>query len=234
MSLDLRRFDSLGRFGTFWLDAHHHFSFGDYHDPARMGVGVLRVWNDDSIRPGTGFDPHPHRDMEIVTYVRQGAITHEDNQGNKGRTVAGDVQVMSAGTGIVHSEYNREDEETRIFQIWFQTNARGHAPHWQTRAFPKGDRAGDLVPLASGQDCVDGALPIHQDATLYGATLLAGTSVSHKFASGRGGYLVPAAGAVEVNGARIDARDGLAITGAEEIEVQAIEDSELLLADVLL
>ena len=232
MSLNLRPFDSIGQFGTRWLDAHHHFSFGEYHDPARMGVGVLRVWNDDSIRPGTGFDPHPHRDMEIVTYVRQGAITHQDNKGNEGRTVVGDVQVMSAGTGIVHSEYNREDEETRIFQIWFLTNARGHAPHWETKAFPKGEHAGELVALASGQDRVDGALPIHQDATLYGATLSAGASVSHGFASGRGGYLVPAAGAVEVNGVRVDARDGLAITDEEKIEIRALDDSELLLADV--
>ena len=232
MSLDLRPFDGLGHFGTDWLDARHHFSFGEYHDPARMGIGVLRVWNDDSIRPGTGFDPHPHRDMEIVTYVRQGAITHEDNQGNRGRTVAGDVQVMSAGTGIVHSEYNREDEETRIFQIWFLTNTRGHAPHWQTRAFPKGDRAGELVPLASGQDGVTEALPIHQDATLYGATLLNGASLSHGFAPGRGGYLVPAAGALDVNGVRVDAREGLAVHDEETIEIRALEDSELLLADV--
>lgn len=231
MTMELRPFDSLGKFGTYWLDAHHHFSFGEYHDPSRMGIGALRVWNDDSIRPGTGFDPHPHRDMEIVTYVRQGAITHQDNKGNQGRTVAGDVQVMSAGTGIVHSEYNREDEETRIFQIWFLTNARGHAPHWETKAFPKGEHAGDLVALASGQDGVDGALPIHQDATLYGATLLADTTVSHRFTTGRGGYLVPAAGAVEVNGVRVDARDGLAIRDEGRINIRAVDNSELLLAD---
>ncbi len=232
MSLDLRPFASLGRFGTDWLDAHHHFSFGGYHDPARMGIGALRVWNDDSIRPGTGFDPHPHRDMEIVTYVRQGAITHEDNRGNRGRTVAGDVQVMSAGTGIIHSEYNREDEETRIFQIWFLTAAPGHEPHWDTRAFPKADRAGDLVPLASGQRGLGGALPIRQDATLYGAVLPAGTTASHAFVSGRGGYLVPATGALEVNGIRVHARDGLAVHHEESLDIRAREDSELLLADV--
>jgi redox-sensitive bicupin YhaK (pirin superfamily) len=232
MSLDLRPFDGLGKFGTYWLDARHHFSFGDYRDPSRMGIGALRVWNDDSIRPGTGFDPHPHRDFEIVTYVRQGAITHEDNKGNRGRTVAGDVQVMSAGTGIVHSEFNLEDEETRIFQIWFQTDANGHDPYWETRSFPKADRAGQLVPLASGQARVDGALPIHQDATLYGATLMAGTATTHGFAAGRSGYLVPATGAVEINGQRVDARDGLAISGEEQLEIRALEDSELLLADV--
>ena len=233
MSLELRPFNELGHFQLGWLDARHHFSFGEYHDPERMGIGTLRVWNDDIIRPGTGFDPHPHRDMEIVTYVRQGAITHEDNQGNRGRTVAGDVQVMSAGTGIVHSEYNREDEETRIFQIWFLTNARGHAPHWETRAFPKAERAGALVPLASGQPTVQGALPIHQDATLYGATLPAGTTVTHRFAGGRSGYLVPATGAVLVNGQRVAARDGLAIAGEDSILIEAVEDSELLLADLL-
>lgn len=232
MSLALRPFDSLGHFKLDWLNARHHFSFGEYYDPARMGHSVLRVWNDDEIRPGAGFDPHPHRDFEIVTYVRQGAITHEDSLGNRGRTVAGDVQVMSAGTGVVHSEYNREDEETRIFQIWFQTDANGHAPYWATRSFPKADRAGQLVPLASGQAGIDGALPIHQDATLYGATLPAGTTASHRFADGRSGYLVPATGVVEVNGQKVNARDGLVISGEEQIEIVAAGDSELLLADL--
>lgn len=232
MSLDLRPFGQLGHFQLGWLDTRHHFSFGEYHDPARMGHSVLRVWNDDVIKPGTGFDPHPHRDFEIVTYVRRGAITHEDNMGNRGRTEAGDVQVMSAGTGVVHSEYNREDEDTWIFQIWFRTDAAGHAPRWETRAFPRGERAGALVPLASGQPEIDGALPIHQDATLYGATLPAGTTVAHRFADGRSGYLVPATGAVSVNGRRVAARDGLAIAGEETIAIEALEDSELLLADL--
>lgn len=232
MSLELRPFNGLGRFNAGWLDAHHHFSFGEYHDPDRMGVSALRVWNDDTIKPDTGFDPHPHRDMEIVTYVRQGAITHEDNQGNRGSTVAGDVQVMSAGTGIVHSEYNREDTETRIFQIWFLTNARGHAPNWETRSFPRGDRAGSLVPLASGQPGIDGALPIHQDVTLWGATLPADSAVTHRFTDGRSGYLVPATGALEVNGQLVNARDGLVVTGEENIEIRAVEDSEVLLADL--
>ncbi len=232
MSLELRPFAELGHFRLGWLDARHHFSFGEYHDRARMGHSVLRVWNDDIIRPGTGFDPHPHRDFEIVTYVRRGAITHEDSMGNRGRTEAGDVQVMSAGTGIVHSEYNREDEDTWIFQIWFHTDAEGHAPRWQTRAFPKGDRAGALVPLASGQASVEGALPIHQDATLYGATLRAGSAVRHRLGVGRSGYLVPATGEVSANGQRVAARDGLAISGEDDILIEAVEDSELLLADL--
>jgi len=232
MSLDLRPFSELGHFTIDWLDARHHFSFGEYYDPERMGHGVLRVWNDDIIRPGRGFAPHPHRDFEIVTYVRRGAITHEDNMGNRGRTAAGDVQVMSAGTGVVHSEYNREDEDTWIFQIWFRTNANGHTPRWETRAFPKADRAGALVPLASGQPGVEGALPIHQDVTLYGATLLAGTSVTHGFAGSRRGYLVPATGALLVNGRPVAARDGLAIAREDRITIEAAEDSELLLADL--
>ena len=232
MSIELRPFDDLGRFRNDWLAARYHFSFADYRDPERMGVSVLRVWNDDTIRPGTGFDAHPHRDMEIVTYVRQGAITHRDNLGNTGRTVAGDVQVMSAGTGIVHSEHNLEDEDTLIFQIWIQTNARGHPPRWDTREFPRADRAGGLAPLASGQDGVEGALSIHQDATVYGATLSAGAGVTHRFAAGRRGYLVAATGAVEINGVRLDARDGAVIAGEEALEIKALEDSEVLLADL--
>src|SRR5262245_38355132 len=128
-------FEQLGRFQNDWLNARHHFSFGSYHDPDRMGWGALRVWNDDTIRPGTGFDPHPHQDMEIITYVRKGAITHRDNLGNEGRTEAGDVQVMSAGTGIVHAEFNLEKVETQLFQIWILPNRRGVAPRWETRRF---------------------------------------------------------------------------------------------------
>ena len=137
--IQLRSFDSLGAFRNEWLNAHHHFSFGGYHDSQRMGLGGLRVWNDDEVAPGTGFDPHPHRDMEIVTYIREGAITHRDNLGNEGRTEAGDVQVMHAGTGIVHAEYNKEDVPTRLFQIWIMPDKRGVAPGWGTRSFPRGD-----------------------------------------------------------------------------------------------
>jgi redox-sensitive bicupin YhaK (pirin superfamily) len=134
--IQVRSFDSLGKFRNEWLNARHHFSFGGYHDPARMGVGGLRVWNDDEIAPGTGFGAHPHRDMEIITYVREGAITHRDNLGNEGRTEAGDVQVMHAGTGITHAEYNLEATPTRIFQMWLMPNKAGVAPGWGARAFP--------------------------------------------------------------------------------------------------
>ena len=145
MPVDIIPFEALGRFENNWLDTRYHFSFADYHDPNRMGVGPLRVWNDDRIAPGMGFDPHPHRNMEIITYVRRGAITHRDNLGNEGRTEAGDVQVMSAGTGIVHAEYNLEREPTDLFQISIMPNERGHEPLWDTRLFPKMDRAGKPI-----------------------------------------------------------------------------------------
>ncbi len=139
MTVEVRPFAGLGKFQMDWLNACHHFSFGHYYDPARMGVGPLRVWNDDEIQPHTGFDPHPHRDMEIITYVRQGAVTHQDSLGNEGRTEAGDVQVMSAGTGIRHAEYNREPGVTTLFQIWITPRRQGLKPRWGQKAFPKGD-----------------------------------------------------------------------------------------------
>lgn len=135
--IDVRPFEQLGGAHHGWLNARHHFSFAEYYDAERMNWGRLRVWNDDEIAPHSGFPPHPHRDMEIITYVREGAISHEDNLGNKGRTEAGDVQVMSAGTGIAHSEYNLEDETTKIFQIWIQPNQAGLPPSWGAKPFPK-------------------------------------------------------------------------------------------------
>ena len=135
--IELRPFNSLGAADHGWLDAHHHFSFADYHDPGRTNWGRLRVWNDDTIAPKTGFPAHPHRDMEIITYVRKGAITHKDSLGNEGRTGAGDVQVMSAGSGIQHAEYNLEDEETTLFQIWVLPDSRGGEPSWGARPSPR-------------------------------------------------------------------------------------------------
>lgn len=230
--IDVRPFGSLGRFNIDWLAARHHFSFGHYNDPKRMGVGALRVWNDDTIQPGTGFDPHPHRDMEIITYVRKGAITHRDRLGNEGRTEAGDVQVMSAGTGIVHAEYNLEDEPTQIFQIWIIPSATGFAPRWEARQFPKDDRAGELVVLASGRAGDDGALKINQDAAVLGATVRAGQSVTHRLGAGRNAYLVASTGSITVNGTPANARDGVAVSGEDAIEIRALEDAEIVLVDV--
>jgi redox-sensitive bicupin YhaK (pirin superfamily) len=232
-------FASLGRFDNEWLAARYHFSFANYHHRERNGFGPLLVWNDDTIQPGTGFPRHGHRDMEIITYVREGAITHEDHLGNVGRTVAGDVQVMSAGKGILHAEFNREADPTRIFQIWIMPDAAGHAPRWETRAFPKGDASGRLVVLASGRkgDREKEALSINQDAALLGATLPAGTSVSHAIGQGRRAYLVVARGTLrvqgkDIGGTEVGERDGVAISGESAITIEAVGDAEVLIADL--
>ena len=229
--IERRPFESLGGANHGWLDAKHHFSFADYHDPERMGWGSLRVWNDDTIAPNTGFPPHPHADMEIITYVREGAITHQDSLGNKGRTEAGDVQVMSAGTGIRHSEYNLEPVTTRIFQIWILPTSRGEAPSWGARPFPKGDRSSHFITLASGDPSDSDALPIRTNARVLGATLKAGETAEYTLGKTRNGYLVPAKGSVEVNGVALNARDGAAIQEEPVVKVRALEDTELVLVD---
>ena len=228
--IELRPFDSLGAADHGWLDAHHHFSFAEYHDPARTNWGQLRVWNDDTIAPKSGFPPHPHRDMEIITYVRKGAISHKDNQGNEGRTEAGDVQVMSAGTGIAHAEYNLEDETTQIFQIWIIPDQRGGEPSWGARPFPKGGRDGRFITLASGKGDEE-SLPIRADARVLGATVKAGEAVTYETDAQRHLYLVPATGKVKIGDVEVNARDGAAITGLNKIEITALEDSELILID---
>lgn len=235
--IELRPFDSLGAFRNDWLNARHHFSFGNYFDPKRLSWGKLRVWNDDIIDAGTGFAPHGHRDMEIITYVRKGAISHRDNQGNAGRTEAGDVQVMWAGNGIVHEEMNHESEDTEIFQIWIETAQPGIDPGWEARSFPKEERAGELVVLASGRPGDTDAAPIHQDAAILAATLKAGQSVTHSLGSGRHAYLVAATGAVDVandsaEAVKASARDGVAIRDVDLVTVTATEDAEILIADV--
>jgi hypothetical protein len=230
--IERRPFQSLGGANHGWLDAKHHFSFAEYHDPARVHWGALRVWNDDTIQPGTGFPPHGHADMEIITYVREGAITHQDSLGNKGRTEAGDVQVMSAGNGIRHAEYNLEAGVTRIFQIWIIPDRTGESPAWGAKPFPKGERSGRFVPLASGLAGDEDALPIRTNARVLGASLKAGESTEYRFAdAGRYGYLVPASGRVEVDGVTLEARDGAAISGESRIRVTALEDAELVLVD---
>ncbi len=224
--------DSLGHFQNHWLESRFHFSFAGVAAPMGHGFGPLRVWNDDLIQPGQGFDFHGHRDMEIITYVRRGAISHRDNLGNTGRTAAGDVQVMHAGTGIMHAEFNLEDDETELFQIWVDPNARGLAPGWKEASFPKADRAGRLVALASGRDGAADVLPIHQDATLYGALLGKGDEVRHPLGAGRIAYLVAAAGAIMVDDRPVEARDGVAIQQAESITIAARTDSEVVLLDL--
>jgi redox-sensitive bicupin YhaK (pirin superfamily) len=229
--IDVRPFATLGGADHGWLNAKHHFSFSSYYDPNRMGWGPIRVWNDDEIASGTGFPPHPHSDMEIITYVRQGAITHQDSLGNIGRTEAGDVQVMSAGTGIRHAEINKEPGKTTLFQIWIEPSTRGGAPSWGAKPFPKDNRAGNFVTLASGIPGDAEALPIRTDARLLGANLKAGETAEYALDPARHAYLVPATGKVTVNGAAVNARDGAAITGETGLRVTALEDSEVVLVD---
>ncbi|MBP6818003.1 pirin family protein [Ferrovibrio sp. MS7] len=233
-------FDRLGRFGNDWLDSRFHFNFSGVAAPMGFGFGPLRVWNDDHIKPHSGFPMHGHRDMEIITYVRRGAITHEDSLGNRGRTPAGDVQVMSAGTGIMHAEWNEENEATHLFQIWVEPRQRGLKPRWAQAQFPKDDRAGKLVPLASGEEAVRAANPetllIHQDATLYGALLGKGDSVTHTLPwddkAQRIAYVVVADGTAIVNGNKLSTRDGMAVFEAKSVEITAPEGAEVLLFDL--
>ena len=229
--MDIRRFDTLGHADHGRLDARHHFSFAGYHDPARMGWGALRVWNDDRIAAGSGFPPHGHRDMEIITYVRSGAITHRDSLGNSGRTAAGDVQVMSAGSGVTHSEWKGEDEDTTLFQIWIEPTARGGQPMWGARPFPAAARDGAFQLLASGHGEAE-ALPIRADARLLAARLTAGQSVDWTVEPGRHAYLVPATGRLTIGEAAVAARDGVALEPGTVI-VRAEEDAELVLVDTL-
>jgi quercetin 2,3-dioxygenase len=225
-----RPFATLGKADHGWLRANHHFSFASYYDPSRMSWGDIRVWNDDAIAGQTGFPPHAHDNMEIITYVREGAITHRDSMGNLGRTEAGDVQVMSAGTGVTHSEYNLEDGLCRLFQIWIIPRERGVAPAWDQRQFPKSDRSGKFTVLASGYGEAD-ALVINADARVLGATATAGETLTFTVETGRNAYLVSAKGRVRVNGVEGVARDGFAITGDGTLTIEALEDAELVMVD---
>lgn len=229
--IEKRAFNSLGRFQNNWLNARHHFSFSSYRDPARDQWGTIRVWNDDEIEAGQGFAPHSHNDMEIITYVREGAITHKDSLGNTGRTEAGDVQVMSAGNGIQHSEVNLECIKTKLFQIWILPETIGDAPSWGAAKFPKGDRSGQFVVLASGFPEDSQALPIRQKARVLGATLKAGETVTYELAPGRHAYLVSSMGVASVNGVELYERDAGAIKDEEKITITAISDAELVLVD---
>jgi len=231
--IDVRPFESLGGFRNEWLNAKHHFSFGHYRDPKRMGFGALRVWNDDEIAPGTGFGAHPHENMEIITFVRQGAITHQDSLGNVGATRAGDVQVMHAGTGITHAELNKETQATRLFQIWITPDEFGVKPGWGAKEFPRGTGEG-LRVLASGRaaDADAGALPLHADAAVLAAKLAAGEKAIYSLAKGRAAYLVAATGDILVNGTLAHERDGVALHEEPEVEIEAMRDAEIVLVDV--
>jgi redox-sensitive bicupin YhaK (pirin superfamily) len=225
--IERRPFHSLSGNRCDWLEAKHHFSPA----PAEPGWGALRIWNDDEIAPNSGFPPHTHANMEIITYVRDGAVTHRDSLGNTGRIVGGDVQVMSAGTGIQHAEFNLEPKTTRIIQIWIKPKADGGAPAWGTKPFPKQDRAGRFVTLASGFATDREALPIRAEARVLGATLNRDQTLTYDIGSDRFLYLVPSAGSVTVNGVQVDARDGVAIKRLHQLTITALRDSEFVLVD---
>jgi len=225
-------YENLGHANHGWLDARHHFSFARYHNPSRMGFGVLRVINDDKVAAGTGFGAHPHDNMEIITYVREGAITHKDSLGNEGRTGAGDVQVMSAGTGVFHSEYNLESEDTTLYQIWIIPNEQDVEPRWDARAFPKDPVKTALPLLVSGQPEHAGsdALFIHQDAAIYGGNLNARTTIEQTIK--HQAYVLASRGRFSVNGVALNPGDGAEITDVKTLTIVADSDAEVLIIDV--
>ena len=215
-----------------WLSTYWHFSFADYDDPSNMNWGSLRVFNDDVVRPGQGFGSHPHRDMEIVTYVLEGELEHRDNQGNAGVVHPGEVQVMSAGTGIVHSEYNHsKDHPVHFIQLWIFPRTQGSPPRWEQRQFTLKDRSGELLPVVSGGDIPE-TLRIDQEAAIYVSALRAGQEVIHKSRTDRRAYLYVISGSLTLNGTVIAAGDQARIANEPELAVRATEDAELILLDL--
>ena len=215
-----------------WLSTYWHFSFADYYDPANVNWGPLRVFNDDIIQPGKGFGAHPHRDMEIITYVLEGALEHCDNQGNTGVIHPGEVQVMSAGTGIVHSEYNHsKGSPVHLLQLWIVPRMEGLRPRWEQRRFPAADRAGTLLPVVSAGD-PPGTMTIDQDATIYISALAAGQEVVHKSQPGRKAYLFVISGHLAVNGIPLAPGDQGRIAGEPELTLRAAEGADLILLDL--
>ena len=222
------RFENLGRANHGWLNAKHHFSFANYYDPQKLCHGELMVINDDRIAPNTGFDTHPHQNMEIITYVRKGAITHKDNKGNQGRTTAGNVQVMSAGTGIYHSEFNLENEETNIYQIWIKPKTVGIEPEWNMAEFPKEPVEDSLQLLVSGDKTAP--LNINQDARIYAGRLNKGIKVKHNVIGKA--YVLISEGNIDVNGNKTEKGDGLSISDETSLEFEALNDAEVLIIEV--
>ena len=215
-----------------WLSARWHFSFDTYHDPANRNWGPLRVFNDDVVQPGQGFPPHPHRDMEIVTVVLQGALEHQDNQGNKGVLRPGDVQVMSAGTGIQHSESNHSSTEPlHLLQLWLLPRTERLRPRWDQRKFPASDRRGKLLPVVSSGD-VPGTLPIDQEAIIFLASISSGDTVVHRSVRGRKAYLFVISGGLKLNGVALTAGDQARIADETELALAAVSESEIIFLDL--
>jgi redox-sensitive bicupin YhaK (pirin superfamily) len=219
-----------------WLRTWHHFSFNDYFDPTNVSFGPLRVFNDDIVAPASGFPPHPHRDMEIVTYVLAGELEHEDNQGNRGRIRPGEVQVMSAGTGIVHAERNPSpDTPLHLLQIWIVPRRRGLEPRWEQQSFPAAARRGTLLPVVTPAGTAAAGpsrLQIDQDATIFVAALDPGQGLRHAAAAGRRAYAFAIAGSLDVAGTRLAAGDQARLTAAGELSIRAETAAELILIDL--
>ena len=222
------KFENLGGANHGWLNAKHHFSFANYYDPQKLCHGELMVINDDKIAANTGFDTHPHQNMEIITYVRKGAITHKDNKGNQGRTTAGNVQVMSAGTGIYHSEFNLENEETNIYQIWIKPKINGVEPNWNMAEFPKQPVTDSLQLLVSGEET--SPLNINQDARIYAGRMNKSTKITHNVIGKA--YVLISEGNIEVNGSKAQKGDGLSISDETSLDLEALNDAEVLIIEV--
>ena len=221
-----------GHFDHGWLDTSHTFSFADYHDPARMGFRSLRVINEDRVAPGKGFGTHSHRDMEIITYVLEGALAHADSMGNRSTIVPGDVQRMSAGTGVTHSEFNGQRERpVHFLQIWLLPDRRGLPPGYEQKAIPEAEERG-VLRLVASRDGREGSVTIHQDADLYASRLLPGERVKHALAEGRHAWLQMVSGRVELNGTALGAGDGAAVSQETGLEVVGLEPAHFLLFDL--
>lgn len=219
-------------FETDWLSTYWHFSFDHYHDPDNMNFGPLRVFNDDTIAPGGGFPFHGHREMEILTYVTEGELEHRDSMGNQGVIGPGELQRMSAGTGVQHSEFNHsKTKPLRLMQFWILPAERGLEPSWEQRRFSREERAGRLLKVASNQPS-NGALKIHQDAEVFIASLEAGQSVSHALNNGRRAYLFVIDGGATLNGKSLEAGDQARVTSEKRLELKATQAAELLLVDL--
>jgi len=230
--ITVRPRDERGHFDHGWLDTRHTFSFAEYFDPDHVGFRSLRVINEDRVQPGQGFGTHPHRDMEIVTYVLDGALAHRDSMGNGSVIRPGDVQRMTAGTGITHSEFNHSnDAPVHFLQIWIVPDRRGLTPSYEQKTIPAEAMAGRLCAVAS-HDGGDGSVTINQDATLYTAVLAPGQAVTHAFAPGRHGWLQVARGQVALDGRSLAAGDGAAISGEKAVTVSGESAAEILLFDL--
>ena len=233
--IDHRPLSALPSANLGWLKAHHHFPVDGRHDPAHMPVKSLYVWNDDEFAAGHGFPLHHHRDVEIITYVRTGVVTHEDTLGNSYEIQAGDVQVMSTGSGLRHSEFNRGKAPLKIFQIWISPNRLGAPPSYATSRFPGRERSNRLNVLASGlpEGASTEALPLRANARLLAGRLEAGGSMRYDVPDSRDLYLVPAVGAALVNGVRVEEGDGVAITREPVLEFKALADTELVVVELI-